>query len=112
MLSILVAFMFAILTDQFNATDQFVKVFISFFILFMIYLNLKDVYYEELYYSRIADYSTRSNEPYLETYRKIKNEPVWIKRFLTSYFGFGWKNWLPHLIGIIFLLSIIILLFV
>lgn len=111
-LSFLFAFFIAILSKKINLPNSVVIGLLVFFLIFVVYSNIKGNYFEDLFYSRILDKRERRKEPHFEIYMKIKNEKEWYKRVLYSYFGFGWTNWLPMLIihtGMLFFVALILI---
>ena len=86
-------------------TDVLPKIIGGFLLIYLINLIRED-YYGDRYYSSVVDYSTRSDEPHLETWKKIKKEledkkglyplSILIKY---SYVGFGKWNAVQMIVG-------------
>ena len=108
MFNFLFAVLLALVTGQ--AVNPVAKdiLLIAVFI-YLLIMNFKNSYYEDLYYSRIIDYRQHRAERYLETYRRLKDEHNLIKKLRLAYFGFGLWNNIQNLSSVLFIIFVVIL---
>lgn len=75
--------------------------------------SIKEDYHSDKFYSSVVDYSSRSNEPHLGTWKKIKSELDSKRKFYSlrilckySYLGFGKWNAFQMILGYLILVGL------
>ena len=83
---------------QANVNVNVLKVMASFFLVLLLYFNLRVSYFDDIYYSYLCDERETQREKHLRAYLKIKNGNNSFKKFILSFFCLGTWNLIRHIL--------------